>query len=552
MLRVFQGISRYFMFVLLLMFILGPGRIYLYAQVETAEAGAWSADLGNGSFRNPIIYADYSDPDVIRVGEDFYMVSSSFNCVPGIPLLHSKDMVNWKIINHIFQRQIPDTVFNYPQHGNGAWAPSIRYHNGAFYVYYGDPDFGIYMSIAYDPLGDWSAPHLLCSARGWIDPCPLWDEDGNAYLVHAFAGSRSGRKSILVVHRMSPDGKTLLDDGVLVFDGHENHPTIEGPKFYKRNGYYYIFAPGGGVQYGWQTVLRSRNIYGPYEDRVVLEQGETEINGPHQGAWVELANGESWFYHFQDKDAYGRIVHMQPMKWEDDWPVMGSDQDGDGIGEPVSKHPYPNTGYKGPLFQIQSSDEFNSAIPGLQWQWHANPEAEWMFLSGSEGFMRLYCQHNSQEDPNLWEIPHLYLQKFPSNEFTATAKIRFFPRQDGDRVGLVIMGMSYAALIIEQVEGQMYYTVIHNHEAEKGGENLKDPLVSIQSEEVFLRVNVMDNATCSFSFSLDGENFTQTGEIFEAEQGKWIGAKVGLYAIGSRRTNDTGWADIDWFRITKL
>ena len=246
---------------------------------------------------------------------------------------------------------MPDTVFNTPQHGNGAWAPSIRYHNGEFYVYYGDPDFGIYMSKTSDPLGSWSVPHLLRPAKGWIDPCPLWDDDGNAYLVHAFAGSRSGRKSILVVHRMSPDGMTLLDDGVLVFDGHGHHPTLEGPKFYKRNGYYYIFAPGGGVPQGWQTVLRSRNIYGPYEDRVVLHQGETEINGPHQGAWVELENGESWFYHFQDckclrPDCTFAAHEMGRMTGR----VIGSDQDGDGIGEPVMVHRKPDTGYSGPAF----------------------------------------------------------------------------------------------------------------------------------------------------------------------------------------------------------
>ncbi|MFH0758398.1 MAG: glycoside hydrolase 43 family protein [Bacteroidota bacterium] len=526
--------------------------IVCFTWTASLPSSGQEADPGDGTYCNPILHADYSDPDVVRVGDDFYMVSSSFNCVPGIPVLHSKDMVNWQIVNHVFKRQIPDTVFTIPQHGNGAWAPSIRYHQGEFYVYYGDPDFGIFMSSTSDPMGTWSAPHLLRPAKGWIDPCPLWDKDGNAYLVHAFAGSRSGRKSILVVHRMSPEGRTLLDDGVLVFDGHKNHPTIEGPKFYKRNGYYYIFAPGGGVQYGWQTVLRSHNIYGPYEDRVVLHQGKTEINGPHQGAWVELENGESWFYHFQDRRAYGRIVHLQPMQWIKDWPVIGSDDDGDGIGEPVMIYRKPDTGYKGHLLQMQTSDEFNSHLPGLQWQWQANPEPEWMFLSGSEGFMRLYCQFNSNTDPNLWEIPHLYLQKFPASEFTGTAKVLFHPMQDGDRMGLVIMGMSYSALMIEQSEGRIYYRVIRNSEAEKGGESLKDPLVHIPSSEIYLRVRVTENARCIFSISMDGENFTETGDAFDAKEGKWIGAKVGLFALGSERTNDTGWVDVDWFRISTV
>ena len=545
----FNDIVKYSSIVFSALLLIGSA--YLHAQVLDAEVSAWNADKGDGSYQNPLLHADYSDPDVTRIGDDFYMVSSSFNCVPGIPVLHSRDMVNWQIVNHVFKRQIPDTLFSESQHGNGAWAPSIRYHNGEYYVYYGDPDFGIYMSKTSDPMGTWSEPHLVQAAKGWIDPCPLWDDDGNAYLVHAFAGSRSGRKSILVVHRMSEDGKRLLDDGILVFDGHEHHPTIEGPKFYKRNGYYYIFAPGGGVEFGWQTVLRSSYVYGPYEDRVVLHQGETEINGPHQGAWVELEDGESWFYHFQDKGAYGRIVHMQPMEWNDDWPVIGADPDEDGMGEPVMEYRKPAIAYSGPQFHMQTSDEFDSPLPGLQWQWHANPKAEWMFLSGSEGFMRLYCQYNSQVDPNLWEIPHLYLQKFPAEEFTVTVKVRFCAMQDGDRMGLLIMGSSYSALLLEQKDGKIQYTVIRNTEAENRGENLKDPYIPVKSNVLYLRVEVKEQAGCRFSISMDGKRYSETGEAFEAKEGKWIGAKVGLFALGSKKTNDTGWVDVDWFRFTK-
>jgi beta-xylosidase len=528
----------------------------------------WKADNGDGTYRNPVLYADYSDPDVIRAGDDFYLVSSSFNCVPGLPVLHSRDLVNWRIVNHVFTRQLPDSVFKTPQHGKGVWAPSIRFHDGEFYVYYGDPDFGIYMSKTANPLGRWSTPYLVAPAKGWIDPCPFWDDDGKAYLVHAFAGSRSGRKSILVIHRMNQKGTRFLDDGVLVFDGHDAHPTIEGPKLYKRNGWYYIFAPAGGVAPGWQTVLRSRNIYGPYEDRIVLHQGNTRINGPHQGAWIELANGESWFLHFQDKGAYGRIVHLQPMQWKDDWPVIGSDEDGDGTGEPVESWRKPSTGYNGELAGMQESDEFNSPEAGLQWQWHANPQPEWMFLSGSEGYMRLYCNffraeepdlhenHNLREapnfrkDPNLWEVPNLYLQKFPAPAFTATAKLDFNPRQEGDQTGLVIMGMSYAAIVLVQADGAIQYRVLEHTDAEHGGTVKKTVPVDLDCREVYLRVSISDSARCRFSISTDGQEFTPAGEVFTAVPGKWIGAKVGLFALGNVRTNDTGWTDFDWFRIT--
>ncbi len=204
------------------------------------------------------------------------------------------------------------------------------------------------MVKARNPAGPWTEPLLIKPARGWIDPCPFWDDDGNAYLVHAWARSRSGINSILTINRMTADGTKLLDEGMMVFDGRIHHPTIEGPKLYKHNGYYYIFAPAGGVTSGWQTVLRSRNLYGPYEDKIVMDQGKTAINGPHQGAWVELKSGESWFIHFQDRAAFGRIVHLQPVAWRDDWPVIGVDADGDGKGEPVLSYRKPNVGREYP------------------------------------------------------------------------------------------------------------------------------------------------------------------------------------------------------------
>jgi beta-xylosidase len=249
---------------------------------DLSPGAVWSPDNGDGTYQNPIIFADYSDPDVIRVGDQFYLVASSFSSSPGLPILRSRDLVNWTIIGRVFQKY-PDESFQVPQHGNGVWAPSIRYHHGQFYVYFGDPDRGIFMSRARNAAGPWAPLVQVKAAKGWIDSCPFWDDDGQAYLVHAWARSRAGINSILTINRMSPDGKTLLDEGRMVFDGHAHHPTMEGPKLYKRHGYYYIFAPAGGVPTGWQTVLRAKNIYGPYEDRVVLDQGRTNINGPHQG-----------------------------------------------------------------------------------------------------------------------------------------------------------------------------------------------------------------------------------------------------------------------------
>lgn len=292
-------------------------------------------------YSNPVLPLDYSDPDAIRVGDAYYMTASSFNHVPGLPILKSYDLVHWQLIGHALPTLTPVEHFNTVRHGGGVWAPSIRYHNNQFYIYYPDPDFGIYVVKAKNIAGPWSAPVLVEAGKGLIDPCPLWDTDGNNYLVHAYAGSRAGIKSILVIKKLNAQANKVVDAGRLIYDGHELDPTIEGPKLYKRGGWYYIFAPAGGVATGWQTVLRSKNIYGPYERRVVMEQGTTSVNGPHQGAYLETPTGESWFLHFQDKEAYGRIVHLQPMVWKNDWPIIGVQPSDAPIGNPVSSYPVP-------------------------------------------------------------------------------------------------------------------------------------------------------------------------------------------------------------------
>jgi beta-xylosidase len=509
----------------------------------------WVADNGNGTYKNPILFADYSDPDVIRFGEDFYLAASSFNAAPGLPILHSKDLVNWTIVGHVFKRQVPKDVFSKPQHGNGVWAPSIRYHDGEFFIFYPDPDFGIYMTKAKHPAGPWSEPLLIKEAKGWIDPCPLWDTDGKAYLVSALAASRSGVKSIIIVSRMSPDGTKLLDDGAIVFDGHDQHPTVEGPKFYKRNSYYYIFAPAGGVEEGWQLVLRSKQIYGPYEEKIALAQGPTQINGPHQGAWVNTSSGEDWFIHFQDRGAYGRIVHLQPMQWIADWPVIGTDPDRDGTGQPVLNYKKPNVGRTWPIMTPRESDEFSGNEIGLQWQWHANPGTHWAFPAGSLGFLRIFNVPLPEGSRNFWDVPNLLLQKFPAAEFTATTKINFTPRTDDEETGLIVMGLDYAYVSVRKKPEGLFVSQTVGKDAESGAAGKTGPGIALKSNTFYLRVKVSQNAACSFSFSADGKTYVPIGESFTAKKGKWIGAKVGLFAVRTGRTRETGYADVDWFRV---
>nr|WP_230680400.1 glycoside hydrolase 43 family protein [Pontibacter sp. 172403-2] len=503
-------------------------------------------------YKNPVLHADYSDPDVCRVGDDFYMTSSSFNSIPGLQILHSKDLVNWEIVGYALDRLPPYDHFAKPQHGNGVWAPSIRHHNGEFYIYWGDPDYGIYMVKTKDPAGDWEDPVLVMEGKGLIDSCPLWDEDGKAYLVHGFAGSRAGIKSVLAINKMNPEGTKVLDEGVLVFDGHDNNPTVEGPKFYKRNGYYYIFAPAGGVATGWQLALRAKNIYGPYEQKVVMDQGATSINGPHQGAWVELENGEDWFLHFQDKEAYGRVVHLQPMKWVNDWPVIGEDKDGDGKGQPVLSYKKPDVGKTYPVTTPAESDEFEGNTLGLQWQWHANPKATWAFPAAGKGQLRLFTDQVPEDFKNYWDVPNLLLQKFPAETFTATTKLHFTPnpKLQNERTGLIVMGESYAYISLVSKKDGIYVAYTTAEAADKGKPEQEQLLGKLNGNDVYFRVAVGKDAVCRFSYSEDGDKYTPVADTFTAVPGRWIGAKVGLFATRLDKTNDSGYADYDWFRIT--
>lgn len=523
----------------------------------------WVSDEGNGMYRNPVLHADYSDPDVCAVGEDYFLTASSFNCTPGLPILHSKDLVNWKIVNYALKKVEPVEYYNEARHGKGVWAPSIRFHEGMYYIYWGDPDFGIFMVKTRDPYGEWDKPVLVKAGKGMIDPCPLWDDDGRVYLAHAWAGSRAKFNSVLTVCELNKEGTAVISDPVLVFDGNDgvNH-TIEGAKFYKRNGFYYLFAPAGGVVSGWQLVMRSKDVYGPYEARIVMAQGKTDINGPHQGGWVDTPAGESWFLHFQDKGVYGRVLHLNPMKWVNDWPVIGVDKDGDGCGDPVSRYRKPKTDKTYPIETPVESDEFDTRKLGLQWEWHANYQDVFGFTTNM-GYVRIYGHELSPHFKNFWEVPNLLMQKFPAEEFTATAKLKVSAKDDGQLSGLIIMGWDYSWIGVEKQGEKFLLKQAVCKDAEQGNLEQVSTLAVLESSrkfeaglfpnyerEIYIRVHVGKGAYCRFSYSLDGKKFTEAGTLFKARQGKWIGAKVGMFSV-TPHGKERGWVDVDWFRLEK-
>ncbi len=489
----------------------------------------WAACVCAGvpGFTNPILPYDYSDPDVCRVGDTYLMTSSSFNNVPGLQILASKDLVHWEIVDAAIRYRLPGYKEGDKVTGNFVWAPAIREHDGRIWIYYGDPDRGIFcvrskpfnfkLSTLNFPL-EWEDPVLVMEAKGYIDPCPLWDEDGRVYLSHAVAGSRFGLKSVLLMAELNSDGLSVKVPSRIIFDGHEEHPTSEGTKLYKRNGYYYLMHPAGGVPTGWQVVQRSRNIYGPYELKITLAQGNTTVNGPHQGGWVDTPDGEDWFVHFQDVGVAGRIVHLQPVQWVNDWPEMGHK------GEPVLRYNVTKDNAQRTWSNFARRDEFEQGELALDWQWAGGRvQPQWYFCDAARGVLRLYSAPREEED---W-MPNMLLQKIPYAAFTATAKVRFMPHKDKKMEGAEQAGMI--------VTGK------------KASFKLEAP---VTDEWCYLKLEMDAKQRGQYYTSTDGTNWTKAGERFQAVEGHWIGAQVGLFCTrDNRKFNDAGWMDVDFFEI---
>ncbi|ESQ78368.1 glycoside hydrolase 43 family protein [Asticcacaulis sp. YBE204] len=558
----------------------------LPASVFAAEApmpsGIWVPDQKDGTYINPVLQGDYSDPDAVRVGDDYYLTASSFTNIPGLPILHSKDLVNWTLIGYALERNVPDGHHATPRRGGGVWAPAIRHHDGKFMIYYPDPDFGIFLVTATDPKGPWTKPVLVDNTKGAIDPAPFWDDDGQAWLVHGFAGSRAGIKNIITLKKMSPDGTKTLDQGKYIIEGDKlpkvqtsqglvSWFTTEGPKLYKRGGYYYVFVPSGSVKGGWQGVFRSKAIDGPYEGRSVIDQGATEMNGPHQGAWVDTPKGEDWFLHFQDADSYGRRVMLQPMIWgKDGWPIIGERQKGQVYGQPVWRHRKPNVAAQ-PVAVPVVDDDFVDGYH-LGWQWSANPNEDWADAS-IKGKLRL---KSSSSSVNLWEAGNLLTQKLPGMTFSATTKLSLTPNLIGERAGLLVLGYDYGWIGLENTADGVRLVQVTRPKANMGGVETVVTAAEKITGPVWVRthlepVTVADappnqpfywpsmlrstHARVTFSYSLNGVTFTPIGSGFTSQPGRWVGAQIGIFAQSptgtpSNTATRVGYADFAFFKVT--
>ena len=487
---------------------------------------------------NPIIHQDFSDPDVIRKNDNFYMVASSFNHTPGVPVLKSKNLVDWKIIGYVFDN-LPFERFKDVFHGEGAWAPSIRFHNGLYYVVIPFPDEGIYVSSCTDiEKGDWTEPWCLIKGKGLIDPCPIW-LNNKCYLVIGFAKSRIGFNSCLGLYEVSSDLKKQISPSyTIIYDGHNNNPTIEGPKFNVRNGWIYIMAPAGSVKTGWQVCLRSKDIYGPYESKIVLMQNDSIINGPHQGALIDLKNDEWAFIHFQDAKCYGRITHLQPVTWVNDWPLCGNVKDKLLAGSPVINHEYLID--KKSNFKIPVSDDFKSDKLSFIWQTPANKVDGWYELNN--GLVLNCYYHNELAYDSLNMTPNLFLTKLPYYSFNVETLCSLNLLNDGDEVGLCYMGNEYAYICVKRIDGK-------NHLMIKKG------IFKNESDEVLMDM-IYNNNEIRFMLKYIGPDKYQLGfngtllkTKYQAYPGRWIGGKVGIYAKGKARG---GFARFRYWKVRRV
>ncbi|MET9154304.1 glycoside hydrolase 43 family protein [Streptomyces griseoflavus] len=503
-----------------------------------------SADPTDTTYRNPVLNADWSDPDVIRVGDDFYLTASSFGRAPGLPLLHSRDLVNWTLVGHALQRLEPEAEFTTPRHDCGVWAPALRHHDDRFWIFWGDPDQGVFQVNAPEIRGPWTEPLLVKAGKGLIDPCPLWDDEtGEAYLVHGWAKSRSGVKNRLTGHRMHPHGTELLDEGRVIVDG-DRLPgwfTLEGPKLYRHDGWFWILAPAGGVETGWQGAFRSRAFFGPYEEKVVLEQKDTDVNGPHQGGWVRTPSGEDWFLHFQQRGAYGRVVHLQPMRWDaGGWPVLGDD------GAPVAEHRRPDLPPQPPAAPA-TDDDFPGGRLGRQWQWTANPRDGFATQHSGDG-LRLTCVR-SADAHDLRKLPNVLTQRLPGTPCTVEVELRLDSEEPGARAGLTVLGDAYRWIGLQRDTDGTVHLVHRFAETAAEGERDADRPRPAPDGRALLRIDIDDGARCRFSYDT-GDGPRPSGQVFAATPWRWVGALLGLVALAPSGQGHAGTATFTQFRIS--
>ena len=495
--------------------------------------GNWKVwgDMGDGTYRNPVLPSDYSDLDCIRVGSDYYAISSTMQFCPGMIVLHSRDLVNWEIIGHaVFDTsQIgPGMDWDHMnRYGRGVWAGAIRYHGGKFWVYFGTPEEGYFMTTATNPAGLWAPLHCLKNESGWDDCCPFWDDDGQAY----FVGTRFADNYKTYIWKMSSDGSTLNEGSrTLINEG----AGREASKLYKINGWYYHFY--SEVLNGTRVVMmqRSQSIMGPYTERRQLTDSNREWKEPNQGGLVVTESGD-WFFltHHGSGDWAGRCMSLLPVTWIDGWPIMGRTNSGE-PGKMVLSSTKPVQ--RQPVVTPQSSDDFSTSLLSPQWEWNYHPRMDKWSLTERPGFLRLKAFTPLRTDDLMTAGNTLTQRTFRTRENVVIAKFELSGMVDGQKAGLCHFASNHSVLGVAQ-EGS-----VRRIEFRHNGVLTRGPI--IEQNHLWIKSSWGLDGKSRYAYSLDGQKFTPFGSIYQLSWGYYRGDRIGLYSFNNKE--DAGYVDVDF------
>ena len=458
-------------------------------------------------FFNPICTFDCPDPDVIPYKDGFLMITSSFHFVPGLPLYYSKVLVHFKLVSYLFNT-LPMKKYNSVHLGHGIWAPSIREHKGTYYAVVPFPDEGIYVVESKDPLKKWSKPRCIWKTKGIEDPCPIWIKD-KTYLVFAFIKSRIGFNSKLGLIEVDEKLTKVKEPYQIIFDGTISHPTIEGPKCYQFKDEIMILAPAGGVENGYQLALRSKSIFGPFEEKIILKGFDDTINGPHQGALVEYKKDQFVFYHFQDVEGLGRILHLEPVTWIDGWPICGTPREN--TGAPVKEHEMFLKEYPYPKGRFYFDD---NQFP-MEYQYPCNPPKNSFVKRNRMIWLNALYQNTYQKE----KIKNCVSIKIPSKDFIMTTAIDLKKMKKGDEVGLLIMGNPYIYISIRLSKYDHVFKL--NLPENNRYYEFKDLIkIKIAVKDLWAQIYIQDH---------------RLGIPFLLNKGNWVGNHIGFYAISHKK-----------------
>lgn len=512
-------------------------RLSAFAQSVTPQWGDWRAwgDQHDGTYRNPIIPADFSDIDCIRVGDEYYAISSTFQFSPGMTILRSYDLVNWTYAGHAVNdlTQIgPELDWSrMGRYGRGIWAGSLRYHGKRFYLAFGTPDEGLFITSAPRVEGPWQPLTPLLGEPGWDDCCMYWDDNGEAAFVATHFAD--GYKTYLF--RMSPDGKSIdRASAVLVNEGNGR----EANKLIRHEGWYYLifseYKPGVGR---YVMARRSRRLFGPYEEEKQLAYVCAEANEPNQGGIVEGKDG-NWYFltHHGSGDWSGRIMSLLPVSWREGWPIIGSIASGESMGRMVwgGRHPAPEA----PKGGLLRSDEFAKDTLTGQWQWNYQPRRVMYSLSERPGWLRLKAFKPLKEGQVRYAGNTLTQRVYRTERNRVVVKLDISNVAEGQRCGLCHLSVPGAALGVVRLQGVCRMEYLTPSGGIKG-EAIEGPYLWIASEWGL-------DGRASFSYSTDGGRFTAWGDTYTLTWGDYRGDRIGVYCFND--IAEEGFVDVDFFR----